>query len=73
MTTATVSFRGFQTTVVVDAYDEDISTNACTVEWHFEDMTPEDHADLHVSDEEEDAIVQQIHAVMYDARSDEID
>jgi hypothetical protein len=64
----TVTFRGLITDVVVDRYDLDESTNGCEVEWHFEGLTPDEHDDLHVSDEEEDSIIEQIVRAMADLR-----
>jgi len=59
-----VVFRGSVVDIVVDSYRPDPETNACEVEWHFVGLTSEDHDDLHVLDEEEDAVIGQIHTAM---------
>lgn len=62
----TVTFRGQETDVIVDRYDDDISTNSCEIEWHFDGVNPEEHADLHVTDEEEEGIISSIHVAAAD-------
>lgn len=64
----TINFRGMLTDIVVTSYEVDEETNACEVEWRFEGLTPDEHDDLHVSDEEEDAIIESICKVMADHR-----
>ena len=59
-----VTFRGAVADIVVDKYRTDPSTNSCEVEWHFDGLSPEDHDDLHISDGEEDAVIEQIHTAM---------
>ena len=59
-----VTFRGVVADVVVDKYTSDPETNSCEIEWHFEGFSPEHHDDLHMSDVEEDAVIEQIHTVM---------
>jgi hypothetical protein len=56
-----VQFRGHIRTVIVDfdgGYEPD--TNAHVIEWHFEDMTPEQHDALALTDDEEQAIYEQL-------------
>lgn len=62
--TVDVMLRGMIVEVEVDRYDEDPETNALDVEWHFDGMTPEEHDDLHLTDEEEESIIEQISKAM---------
>ena len=69
----TYTFRGEERVVVIDAYDVDHSVNAVECEWHFEDVTPEQHDALAVTDVEEQAIIDAIdrHIQDADAAADE--
>lgn len=62
--TVDVMLRGMIVEVEVDRYDEDPETNALDVEWRFDGMTPEEHDDLHLTDEEEESIIEQISKAM---------
>lgn len=56
-----VQFRGKSVGVVVDrdgGYEPD--TNAHVIEWHFEDMTPEQHDALQMTDDEEQSVYEQL-------------
>lgn len=61
--TTEVQFRGEAIAVVVDfdgGYEPD--TNAHVIEWHFEGITPEQLAALALTDDEEQAIFEQLAA-----------
>lgn len=66
----TVEFRGEQRIIVVDSYHDDPDTNGCEIEWHFEDVTPEQHNELRVTEAEENAIIDRIHEAVYEYRDD---
>ena len=56
-----VKFRGEDRDVIIDfdgGYESD--TNAHVIEWHFADLTPEEHDALELTDEEEQAIYEQL-------------
>lgn len=62
-----VQFRGEAVDVEVDSdsgYEYD--TGAHDIEWHFYGMTPEQHDALNITDDEEQAIFEQLVAVSGD-------
>lgn len=64
--TVSVVLRGSIVDVEVDRFDIDEPTNAFECEWHFDGMTPEEHDDLHLNDDEEDGVVEQISRAMHE-------
>lgn len=58
---ASVRFRGEDHDVIVDSDDGfDYEVNAHVIEWHFADLSPEDHDALEIGDDEEQAIYEQL-------------
>ena len=56
-----VQFRGEERYVIIDldgGYEPD--TNAHDIEWHFDGLTPEQHDALNITDEEDNAIYQEL-------------
>lgn len=67
------TFRGEVRTVVVDRYDDDPSVNACEIEWHFEDVTPDGHDALAVTEAEEQRIFEEICQAAYDRYAEDFE
>lgn len=58
---ASIMFRGEERDVIIDrASGYDPETNAEEIEWHFDDLTPDEHDALSISDEEEQSIFEQL-------------
>ena len=59
-----VEFRGLLMAVTIDhdsGYDRD--TNSHEIDWHFSDLTPDEHEALNITDEEEEAIFNELAAL----------
>lgn len=59
---ASVKFRGEDMDVTIDSFSGgDSSTNAgMEIEWHFDDMSPEQTNALKITDKEDDDLYQQL-------------
>ena len=71
MSRTSVKFRGEERDIVIDfdgGYEPD--TNAHVIEWHFDGLTPDEHDALALTDDEEQAIYEQLLAEQYDNYDD---
>lgn len=71
MTMITVTFRGEERDVEYKDYGYEPDTNAQPIDWHFVGLTPDEHAALNVTDEEEQAIYETLCQHSYETAGDD--